>query len=80
MDLNNKKCKSVREFFDYLIASGQLLESQKSYDEKTRTKLINGRVTGRRQERRRRSGLEPRQSQTVSFQQRYGGRTADFLL
>ena len=45
MDLNNKKCKSVREFFDYLIASGQLLESQKSYDEKTRTKLINGRVT-----------------------------------
>ena len=42
MDLNNKKCKSVREFFDYLIASGQLLESQKSYDEKTRTKLING--------------------------------------
>lgn len=34
MDLNNKKCKSVREFFDYLIASGQLLESQKSYDEK----------------------------------------------
>lgn len=45
MDLNNKKCKSVREFFDYLIASGQLLESQKSYDEKSRTKLINGRVT-----------------------------------
>ena len=48
MDLNNKKCKSVREFFDYLIASGQLLESQKSYDEKSRTKLINGRVTARR--------------------------------
>lgn len=45
MYLNNTKCKSVREFFEYLITSGQLLESQKNYDEKSRTKLINGRVT-----------------------------------
>lgn len=45
MDLNSKKCTSVREFFDYLTASGQLLEGQKIYDEKSHTELINGRVT-----------------------------------
>lgn len=45
MDNNSKKCATIREFFDYLIDSGQLLESQKIYDEKSRTKFINGRVT-----------------------------------
>lgn len=44
MDKNNKKCASIREFFDYMIESGKLLEGQKIYDEKTRTKFINGRV------------------------------------
>ena len=45
MELDNKKCKSVREFFEFLIKSGQLLESQKKYDEKSHIKYINGRVT-----------------------------------
>lgn len=36
---------SIREFFDFMIESGKLIEGQKIYDEKTRTKFINGRVT-----------------------------------
>lgn len=35
---------SIREFFDFMIESGRLIEGQKIYDEKTRTKFINGRV------------------------------------
>lgn len=45
MDKNNRKCMSIREFFDFMIESGKLIEGQKIYDEKTRTKFINGRVT-----------------------------------
>ena len=44
MDMS-KKCESVREYFDFLIKNGQLLESQKKYDEKSHIKYINGRVT-----------------------------------
>lgn len=44
MDKNNRKCMSIREFFDFMIESGRLIEGQKIYDEKTRTKFINGRV------------------------------------
>ena len=37
-----KKCQSVHEYFDFLIKNNILSEFQKKYDEKTRTKFING--------------------------------------